>query len=86
MAAMVAADRTLTGARLQEDCSRARDGLGAVTKADMQAAISAVDDWVVANQASFNTALPVAVRTALTTLQKAKLLLYVVQRRYEVNA
>lgn len=86
MAAMITADRVQVGALFQADASLRRDVFGAVTKADVQAAIAAVDDWVVANQASYNSALPLAVRTAFTQAQKAALLLYVVRKRYEVNA
>lgn len=86
MAVMGSTDRTATGALFQSDESLLRDALGAVTKADIQAAIAAVDDWVENNKVSFNNALPTAAKNALSTAQKAKLLLYVVRRRYEVGA
>ena len=56
-----------------------------ILKPDLRAAINAVDDWVNDNAAAFNAALPVAARTALTTSQKAELLLFVVRRRFEVT-
>jgi hypothetical protein len=86
MAALAGADRILVGALFQSDASMAREALGAVVKADIQAAIAAVDDWVVANASAFNTAIPLAARNALTAAQKARLLMYVVRRRYETGA
>jgi hypothetical protein len=41
-----------------------------VLKADLKAAVDATDDWIEANQAAFNTALPAAFRTNATTAQK----------------
>jgi hypothetical protein len=83
---MNSADRIACGAAFQTDASFAREGLGTVVKADIQAAVAAVDDWIVANAAAFNTAIPVAARNALTSAQKARLLAYVVRRRYDVGA
>ena len=51
-------------------------------KAEVRAAIDAVDDWVDANLSSFNTALPIAARTALSSSQKARLLLFIVEKRF----
>lgn len=53
-----------------------------LTKAQFQAAIDAADGWCNSNAASFNTALPVAARNALTSAQKARLLSFVALRRY----
>jgi hypothetical protein len=86
MAAMITADRVAVGAAFQSDTSRAAEGFGAMTKVDLQAAVAAIDDWVVANASAFNTAIPVAARNALTSAQKARLLMYVVRKRYEVGA
>ena len=85
MATMDATERTGVGAVFQSDASRAREGFGAVTKADIQAAVSAIDTWCDTNTASFNAAIPVAARTALTAAQKSRLLLYVVRRRAELG-
>jgi hypothetical protein len=86
MAILGTSDRTAIGAVFQSDASGAREPLGAVVKADIQAAIAAADDWVVANAASYNAALPVAVRTAFSAAQKSRLLMYVLRRRYETGA
>jgi hypothetical protein len=55
--------------------------LTGVTKAELRAAIDATDDWIEANQTSFNTALPQPFRGAATTPQKTFLLCYVAMRR-----
>jgi hypothetical protein len=86
MAVMDAATRIAVGALYQADASHVTETLAGVTKADIQAAIAAVDDWVVNNAASFNGALPLAARQGLTAAQKARLLLYVVRRRFETGA
>jgi len=86
MAAMNSTDRTNLGALFQTDASRTSEVLSGVLKSDIQAAVAAVDDWVVANATSFNNALPAAAKAGLTTAQKARLLMYVVRKRYEVGA
>lgn len=53
----------------------------AFTKADLVAAIAAVDDWVEANQTSYNTALPQPFRSSATAAQKVTVLAYVLWRR-----
>ena len=53
-----------------------------VDKPALRAAVNAADAWVDANSTSFNTALPTAFRTAATAAQKARLLAYVVMRRF----
>jgi hypothetical protein len=86
MPALTQTERTRIGAKFQEDASLTREPLGAVLKADIQAAVAAADDWLVANLASFNNALPQPARAALTTTQKARLLVFVIERRYETGA
>jgi hypothetical protein len=53
--------------------SRQRATLGALTKADLQAAVNATDDWIDQSAASFNSALPATARTQLTATQKTVL-------------
>ena len=55
---------------------------GALTKAELRAAVDAADQWVSDNASSFNTALPVAARTALNASQKAAILMFVVAKRF----
>lgn len=83
MAVLDNATRQALWADLMRDLSDAREGVG-VTKADLRAALNAVDDWVEANSGSFNTAIPQPARSALTARQKAQLLMFVVRRRFEV--
>lgn len=84
MAVLSDANRRAEWARWMSDMSSNREPT-AITKADLLAAVNAVDAWVDANQVSYNNALPVAARTTLTPQQKAQLLLYVIRRRYEVT-
>lgn len=51
------------------------------TKAQLQAALDATDQWVEDNTASFNSALPAAFRTSATLAQKTMLLGYVLWKR-----
>lgn len=84
MAVLPNTDRAeLTGdsARL---ASAERIDLG-LTKADLRAAINAVDDWIDTNAASFNAALPLPARTTLTAKQKARLFFLVARRRFDVT-
>lgn len=53
-----------------------------VTKADLQAACYAMDDWLNANALSLNNAIPQPARSALSAAQKARLLMLVVERRF----
>ncbi len=84
MAVLSDADRAAETARFSRDVSKIREILAVLTKAELRAALNATDDWVEANTAAFNSALPVVARTNLTTKQKAQLLVNVVRRRYEV--
>lgn len=81
MAVLSAADRQVVKAQWM----REPIGACAVSKADLQAAINAIDDWVDANAASFNVAIPQPARSALTIKQKAWLLTFVVRQRFEVS-
>jgi hypothetical protein len=55
----------------------------AVTKPDLVAAVNAMQDFLWTNRAAINSALPVAVRTALNTDQKMALLATVVLANLE---
>lgn len=57
----------------------------AINKVELRAAIDAIDAWMDANGSSFNTAIPQPARGALTAKQKAELLVFVVQRRFEIT-
>lgn len=53
-----------------------------LTKANVLAAFNALDDLMSSQQSAINTAIPQPARAALTTPQKAKLLIAVLERRY----
>jgi hypothetical protein len=83
MAVLSNADRQAESDRYQRDASADRTPIP-VTKAQMKAVVDAIDDWVDANVTSFNNAIPQPQRGLLTAKEKARLLVYVVRRRYEV--
>lgn len=84
MAVLSSAERQAILARFGSDLSAARTAFN-TTKPNLIAAINAIDDWVEANTAAFNTAIPQPARGELTAQQKAQLLFYVVRRRFEVS-
>jgi hypothetical protein len=53
-----------------------------ITKADLRAAVDAIDAWLDANATALNTAIPQPARGALTAAQKARLLAMVALKRY----
>jgi hypothetical protein len=86
MAVLSAAERIGISQQYLADRSRLRDVLSGVLKADIVAAVNAADQWAEDNKASYNSALPLPARTALTAAQKAAILVYVITRRYELGA
>ena len=54
----------------------------AIDKPQLLAAIGAIDDWIEANAASFNLAIPQPQRGLLTAKQKAMLLTIIVRQRF----
>jgi hypothetical protein len=55
--------------------------LNNIARADMAAAIAAVDTWATANATAYNTALPDPFKSTATAAQKAALLAYVCLKR-----
>ncbi len=84
MAVLSDADRFAIWAQYMSDSGAVRDPLP-LSKVDLRAAVNAIDVWVDSNLTAFNTAIPQPARSALTTKQKANLLLYVVRRRWDVG-
>jgi hypothetical protein len=80
MAVLSTPDRVAVWAQWMQENKAAVTG--AMTKADLQAAVNALDDFLNTNATALNNALPAAARTALSTAQKAALLNYVVFRRW----
>jgi hypothetical protein len=83
MAVLQQADRNDVCAGFQRDISTAREPLTGLTKSQLQAAVDAADQWVSDNAASYNSALPVAARTAMTAAQKSRILRDVLHKRYD---
>jgi hypothetical protein len=82
MAALPDEDRRRTWAHLMRELSDNVTLQGiAISKADLRAALNAVDDWVDENSTSFNQALPQPARSGLTMRQKVVLLSFVILRR-----
>lgn len=56
-----------------------------LAKSDLRNAVNALDDWMNANETLINLAIPQPARSSLSSQQKARLLTYVVQRRFEAG-
>lgn len=84
MAVLPDGDRAQLHAEVMRAWSAGHEAVS-ITKPELRAAVDAIDNWVDANAASFNTAIPQPARGALTARQKALLLEYVVRRRFEVS-
>lgn len=85
MANLSAAQRAELWAAYMQDISEAREPC-AITKAQLRAAVDALDAWLETNAATINTAIPQPARGSLTAPQKARLLTYVIRQRYLVGA
>lgn len=84
MAVLGETDRVSCWAELMQQESNARNPVG-ITKADLRAAIGAADDWIEANAAAYNSAIPQPARSTLTSRQKALLLATLALKRYGVT-
>lgn len=85
MAVLSDSERAALNQAFQSGVSARAEAFGALTKADIRAAVNAADAWADANAVAYNQALPQPARSALTARQKAEILLYVIRRRYEVS-
>lgn len=73
-------------AECHADYMRTESGVfGVITKAQLRAALDAADQWASDNAASFNAELPQPARTVLTAAQKARLLAWVILKRWNVG-
>lgn len=84
MAILDEADRVEVWAELMRKYSRDGETIGAITKADLRTAVDALDDFMNANAATINNALPEPAKAVLTPAQKALMLSFVVLKRYKV--
>ncbi len=84
MAVLSNADRAALWAEFMRTTENVA-GTGALTKADLRAAIDAADQWSDDNAAAFNSAIPQPARGLLSARQKAALLVFVTKRRWELS-
>ena len=84
MPALTDADRRVI---VEEILSKNREAEpDSLTFEDLLATVAATDDWIVANAAAFNAALPQPARGVLTNRQKALIFSYVQRRRWLMGA
>lgn len=81
MAVLSAAQRLAIRAAWGSALSGRRESFP-LTKAQLDAAVNATDDWIDTNSAVFNLALPIAARNNLSAAQKAELFLLVAAKRF----
>ena len=82
MAALTTADRQRIWRGLMRYWSARHEPIGAITKADLQAAVDATDAYIDANAGAFNTALPQPARAQLSAAEKNLLFCTVALLRY----
>lgn len=85
MANLTDGERFSVWAEFMSDVSRDREACG-INKADLRAAVDAIDSWINSNASSLNSAIPQPARGSLTMTQKARLLKLVINRRYLTGA
>jgi hypothetical protein len=69
-----------------EKIMRTPDNCGGITKAQLRETVDAIDDWwETTGSVSANTAIPQPQRGILTTKQKARLFMALLEARYEVS-
>ena len=61
------------------------DTYGNMTKADLRAAVDALDAFLEDNKVAINNSIPQPARNALTSKQKARLLVFIIERRYRTG-
>lgn len=83
MALLTDQDRKDLWAKFMREASAVWEKLN-LSKSELRVAVNATDQWIEDNQASFNLALPIPARTALTQKQKVRLFMEVARRKYEV--
>lgn len=84
MAVLSDTDRATVWAKFMREASASGDALP-LLKADLRAAFDAIDTFLDTNAAAINGAIPQPARGALTTKQKALILVDVVLQRYVVT-
>ena len=82
MALMSDSNRAAAWAEYMRELSDEREAVGALTKQELRTALNDIDQWVSDNAAAFNTAISQPARGVLTSAQKARLLMFVVRKRF----
>ncbi|WP_455219842.1 hypothetical protein [Kaarinaea lacus] len=85
MAELDEAGRVDVWVKLMRQYSSDGETIG-INKADLRAAVNAIDTYMNDNAATINNTLPTRARDNLTSQQKALLLSYIVLKRYQVEA
>jgi hypothetical protein len=85
MAILSDPDRLSVWAEFMRDTLNINNGASGLTKAQLRAAVDAIDQWNEDNQSAFNLAIPQPARGALTTKQKASLQMAIVAKRWLVS-
>jgi ATP/maltotriose-dependent transcriptional regulator MalT len=73
-------------AEIHAEWMRLNDEAISITKADLRAAVDALDNFLESNAAAVNNAIPQPARGALSARQKAWILALVIERRFKVGA
>lgn len=81
MAVMNTGQRRECWQEMMEAWSRERKSIPFLKDTLLQA-VDSIDQWISDQAVSFNNALPVAVRTSLSTEQKVELFIFVLRRRF----
>ena len=84
MAVLSNADRKEIWAQYMRTVSQAGEAYGALSKADLRAAVNATDQWIEDNAGSYNSTIPLPARTALSVAQKTRLFNFVATKRFGV--
>lgn len=85
MAVLSDADREAVWASFMETASPFLETLFGMSKVDIRAAVNALDQWAEDNAAAVNSAIPQPARGAMTAKQKARLLVWVIERRWKIQ-
>jgi hypothetical protein len=85
MATLNEQDRAEVAGNFMRELSNGREAL-ATSKANLRAALDAIDNFFDANAANINAAIPQPARAELTTAQKARLTMFVIRQRYVAGA
>jgi hypothetical protein len=86
MAVLPDSDRDLVHRLFEDDQFNRTRTPTTLSRADIRAAVNALDDYFDANASNINSAIPQPARGSLTAPQKARLLVWVIERRYLAGA